>query len=473
MSSYKYLFALAIPLALSSCKVTKTYETPSLSQQIQDSLYRDHYVQDTANMATLSWKTVFQDAALQSLIEKGLANNLDIQNAVENIVQAEALLKRSKLAFLPSLNINPTVTFNKTSVRSLNFNSQVSSMMRLKTTSYQIPLTTSWELDVWGKLASSRRAQYASYLNTIEARKALNTSIIRSIANNYYQLLALDKQLRITRETVVLREKSVKTMKALMEAGIITGAAVVQSEANLAAAKVSIPDLENSIRQVENAICTLLGTPGQSITRGTLDAQAVYSGLEVGVPAQLLQYRPDVVAAELKLRQMFELTNVARTAFYPQIGLNSGTFGVSSIDLQHLFDKSIFYSFAAGIVQPIFSKGVNKANLEVAKSQQCQAYLAFRKTLLTAGQEVSNAMNNYQTATAKATSRQEQITALTKAVEYTNKLLQYSSSTNYTDVLTSEQSLLSAQLSEVNDQLQKLQAVVDLYAALGGGATME
>jgi multidrug efflux system outer membrane protein len=243
---------------------------------------------------------------------------------------------------------------------------------------------------------------------------------------------------------------------------------VVESEANRYEAEVAIPDLKRSIRETENALDLLLGRPPGPVNRDKLDAQHPITGLQTGIPAQLLQNRPDVQQAEFAFRAAFENTNAARTYFYPQFTITASG-GFSNLTLKDFFVNSVFYNIAAGLTQPIFNQGINKARLKTAQAQQMEALNNFQQSLLTAGSEVSNALYAYQTGVEKDTSRTKEITALTKAVDYTQQLLRYSSATNYTDVLTSEQALLAAQLNAVGDKLQQLQAIVNLYHALGGG----
>jgi outer membrane protein TolC len=305
-------------------------------------------------------------------------------------------------------------------------------------------------------------------LQTDAAKRAVQTQLVSTIANNYYLLLALDKQLKITEQTLQNRIKAVETMKALKDAAIVNGAAVVQSEANRYAAEVTIPDLKRRIRETENALNILLAKPGTTILRGNLDNQKTIADLKTGVPSQLLKNRPDIQQAEFAFETAFENTNLAKTYFYPSLTLTANG-GLSSLTIENLFNNSIFYSVVGGLTQPIFNRGLNKARLASAKAAQQEAYYTFQKALLTAGTEVSNYLYAYQTAQEKQGFREQQIDALTKSVDYTNELLKYSSATNYTDVLTSEQALLTAQLNGVDDELQKLQAVVNLYRALGGG----
>lgn len=460
---HKYYFIIGFSvLTLSAC-VTKKYERPAV---ISNDLYRGNTSTDSTTIADLQWKTLFVDAGLQSLIEEGIGGNLDLKQAIERIKIAEATLLQSRAALLPSLTADVSVTDAKQSRASLNFPPGIN--INTETQTYKAQLSTSWEADIWGKLSSAKRSAYASLLQSDAAKRAVQTQLIANIANGYYNLLALDKQLSITEQTIQIREKDVETMKSLKEGAVVNGAAVVQSEANLYAAQVTLPDLKRSIRETENALSILLGRGPGKIDRSTLDQQTTYSNLQTGVSAQLLQNRPDVQAAEFAFRAAFENKNVAKAYFYPALTLTANA-GLSSLSLKNFFDNSLFYNLIGGITQPIFNKGQNKARLKTAQAQQQIAFYSFQQTLLTGGQEVSDALFAYQTAAQKETTRAKQVASLTKAVDFTKELLRYSSATNYTDVLTSEQSLLAAQLSSINDRLQKLQSVVNLYRALGGG----
>ncbi len=450
-------------LSLGAC-VTQQYKRPT--ELKTDGLYRDVQSADSTNIANLPTSTLFTDPQLQVLIKEGIANNLDLKSAIERMNSAAANLRLSKDAFLPSLNLDLSATDNKQSRAALNLPSNIA--IPLETQLYRAQLSTAWELDIWGKLGSAKRSALASYLQTEAAKRAVQTQLVSSIANNYYTLLALDLQLKITEQTLASRIKNVEAIKALKEAGIVNGAAVVQSEANRYAAEVSIPDLKRSIRETENALNVLLGKSPGPIARTSFEAQQDYKDLQAGLSSLLLKNRPDVQQAEFAFRAAFENTNVAKTYFYPQLTLTANG-GLSSLTLENFFNNSIFYSIVGGLTQPIFNKGQNRARLATAKAAQQESFYSFQKTMLTAGSEVSNALYAYQTAVEKENSRANQIASLEKAVDYTKELLKYSSATNYTDVLTSEQSLLTAQLNAVNDKLQKLQAVVNLYRALGGG----
>jgi len=463
-SQLKYTFLLlTLICTVLSCKVTKPYKQPELNT---NDLYRGQSSTDTTTIASMPWESLFADTVLKALIREGLYQNLNLKVAIQKIAEARATLGQTKAAFLPSLSGNASVTRAEQSVASLDYPPGFS--INTTTTSYQLGLTSSWEADVWGQLSSAKKAAYSNLLQSDAAKRAIQTQLIADIANNYYSLLAYDKELDILTQTLQNRIKDVETMKVLKEGDVVNGAAVVQSEANRYAAEVAIPDIKRSIRETENAIDILVGRPPGALNRAKLDGQKPISDLQTGIPSQLLKNRPDVQQAEYTFRTAFENTNVARTYFYPAFTLTASG-GFSNLQLKDFFVNSVFYSIAAGLTQPIFNQGVNKARLKTAQAQQLEALYSYQQTLLTAGQEVSNALYSYQSAIDKDGSRTKQIAALVKAVDYTEQLLRYSSATNYTDVLTSEQSLLTAQLSGVDDRLQQLQAIVNLYRALGGG----
>jgi multidrug efflux system outer membrane protein len=463
-SIIKYILSIAVLICVSlSCKVTKPFKDAGT---VTNGLYRGQNNTDTATMANLPWESLFADTILNGLIKEGLNDNLNLKTAIQKIAEAQAALGQTKAAFLPSLSGNATVTRSQQSVASLNLPAGFS--INAATTSYQLGVSTSWEADIWGQLSSAKKAAYANLLGSDAAKRAVQTQLIADIANNYYNLLALDKQLEITRQTVQSRIKEVETMKALKDGDVVTGAAVVQSEANRYAAEVAIPDIKRSIRETENAIDLLLGRSPGPVNRAKLEDEKPIDNLQTGIPAQLLKNRPDVQQAQFAFRAAFETTNQARTYFYPAFTITASG-GFTNLTLKDFFFNSVFYNIAAGLTQPIFNQGINKARLKTAQAQQMEALNNFQQTLLVAGQEVSNALYAYQTAVEKDTTRAKQIEALVKSVDYTEQLLRYSSATNYTDVLTSEQALLAARLSAINDRLQQLQAIVNLYRALGGG----
>jgi len=454
MKSY---IGLMLLLVLASCKISKEYQRPDLKTA---QLYRDEQSTDTTNIASLPFKRLFTDTVLSGLITEGLKQNHDLKIAYQRIIAAGANFKQSKSAFLPDLNGNASIKQSKLAFPQ-GFGIINSS------TQYDLGLVASWEADIWGKLKSAKRSALASLLQTEEARKAVQTQLIADISSRYFALLAMDQQLLILEQTVSNRKTDVHTMKALKAANVVTGAAEVQSEASMYAAEVAIPRLQKQIREMENALCILLARPSSAIKRTSLNDQQLLVDIKAGIPAQLLENRPDVKQAEYALMAAFENTNVARKLFYPSVNLTASG-GFTSFSFKDwITPDGLFANIAAGIAQPIFNKGVNKARLTTAKALQQEAALNFEKSLLTAGAEVSNALFAYQTALTQQNIRVKQLAALQKSVDFTKKLLRYSSATNYTDVLTSEQNLLTAQLEDVDDKLQQWQAIISLYRALG------
>lgn len=456
--SIKITILLAgITVLLYACSSTNQYQR---SSAIADNLYGNVETSDS-NLSDENWEDLFNDPLLDSLIAEGLKNNLDLQAAIQRVIAAESSFKKSKADLAPSLSGEVAHTYLRNSAASYpngprfyNLNEAV--------------LQSSWEIDFWGKLNSAKKAAYANYLATDAARKAVQTRLIVNIATAYYNLLALDSKLEITKSTVKNSAELVETLKVLKESGNVTGAAVVQSEASRYAAEVTIPDIEQQIKATENMLCQLLGRTPEPVKRGKLDQQRAHGALAIGVPAELLDRRPDVMQAEYNVIQAYELTNNAKAYFYPAVTLTAET-GFEALDLNDWFDPTSFVTSVVGsLVQPIFNKRTNKTRLEIARAQQQEALLDFRSSLLNAGMEVSDALSLYEAAVKKIELREKQLEALEKSVDYTKELLTYGSAT-YTEVLDAQQSLLNAQLNNVDDHIQQLAAVVSLYRALGGG----
>ena len=443
---------------LSSCHIYKKYERPEVDA---NGLYRDPVsmtdtlVSDTANMANLPWEEVFTDPKLQDLIRTGLERNTNLQTALLQVSEARASLMTSRLSYLPSLNLTPQGGIS-------SFDGSKGSW------TWSAPVAASWQLDLFGGILNSKRAARVALEQSEAYRQAVQTQVVASIATYYYTLLMLDKQLEITEETVVLWKENVKTMKALKEGASVNEAAVVQSEANYYAVVASVSSLKDQIRQTENALSLLLRQAPQQIERGTLDEQHLPDEIKAGVPIQLLANRPDVKVAEMTLASMYYNTNSARAAFYPSITISGSAGWTNSAGSMIVNPGKVLLSALGSLTQPIFNRGANIARLKIAKAQQEEAMLAFEQAILNAGAEVSNALSQYETATQTLEQRILQINSLEKSVEYTQDLLSFGTST-YLEVLTAQQSLLSAQLSGVSDQFSQMQALVTLYQALGGG----
>ncbi|WPQ61450.1 efflux transporter outer membrane subunit [Chitinophaga sancti] len=452
------VIAVAV-LILPGCKIRQAYIRPSVET---DSLYRSVYTTDTTTIASLSWRQMFKDDKLQALIQAGIANNYDLIIAVARIKQAEANLRQAKAAFLPTLSVSPQYTRQKVAA------TQGGNLGFTPENVYAVQGNASWEIDLWGKLSSAKKASLASLLQSYAYQRSVQTKLIADIATDYYNLLAYDKQLAITVQTVKNRKEDVETNKALKVANRVNEASVAQSEANLYAAEVTIPDLQNSIRETENALCVLIGRHPGTIQRNLLDMQEVDTTLQTGLPAQLLSNRPDVQQAEYNVRYYFEQINVARAYFYPTLNITAQG-GWQSATVGDLFKSAtIFGNVVGGLTQPVFNKGLNKQRLQLAKAQYEENVATFQQTVLDAGREVSDALYNYKAVQDKASTRKLLLDAWFRSVDYNRELLKNGYVT-YTDVLTSEQSYLSAQLSGVNDRLQQLTSLVTLYKSLGGG----
>jgi NodT family efflux transporter outer membrane factor (OMF) lipoprotein len=416
----------------------------------------------------MPWQEVFEDPQLRTLIEEALQNNLNLQSAIQQIRIAEADFYQGKMSLYPSLSADGNFSYSEQSDNSINFGGDLGDVNIPPSEMYSLSLNSSWEIDVWGKLTSSKRASFAALLQTEATRRAVQTRLIAQVANAYYRLLTLDRQLEITKQTVEYRRQDVQTVKSLKESGIVTGVSVQQSIANRLAAEITLQELKQQITEQEHALSILLGRAPGSIKRNSLAEQSAIDSLETGLPAQLLRNRPDIVAAEYAFRSAFELTNNARAQFYPSFRLTAEG-GYQSLQTSDLFQPgSVFYNLVAGLTQPIFNNGQNKAQLKRSKARQEQALLQLKSSIINASGEVSNALSQFKNTQRKLELNRQQLEALENAVEYSRELLQYGDA-NYTEVLTAQQNYLSVQLSNVNYKLQQLTAGVDLYRALGGG----
>jgi len=458
-----FLVMLISAFTLQSCFVAKTYERPPL-EETQNLFRTDALPTDSTSMAEVSWKELFTDASLMRYIEEGLQNNIDIRIAIQQVLAAEAYVKQGKAAYFPSINGNATVTHQE-----LSKNSQFGSFLsETSTNQFELTANLSWEADIWGKIRSNKRAFEAEYLQSVAAHQAVKTRLIADIASTYYQLLSLDAQLEITKRSIITRDSSVYTIQALKDAGQVTQVAVDQNIAQYNNARAIQVDLETAIFQTENTLSILLGKGPQHFERSVLDDQQLQSDLKLGVLYTLLSNRPDVIAAENNLVRAFELTNVARSNFYPSLTLTA-TGGFQSLELDQLLNtNSLFANIVSGLAQPIFNQRKIRTQKEVADVQQEQALLEFKRSLLVAGNEVSNALYAYNAETRKFEYRELEVQALRNAESNSSELLK-NGYANYLDLLIARQSALSAELNVIDSKLQQLLAIVDLYESLGGG----
>lgn len=450
---------MCVAAMMSSCHIYKAYDRPEAITA--SGIYRDPasatdtLASDTANMGNLPWQEIFRDAKLQALIEEGLNNNVDVQAAALRVKEAKVMLTSAKLSYLPSINIAPQGT--ATSMDDGNY-----------VKAYTLPTVASWEFDLFGKILNSKRGQKVAYQNSQYAQQAVRSSIICGIANVYYSLLMLDRQVAITTETSDIYKENVRVMEAMKTAGMTTEAGVAQMRAASNQIDASLIDLKRQVRETENSLAILLGRTPQTIERTTLDEQVMPEKLMAGVPLQLLENRPDVKMAEMTLAAAYYSTNQARAAFYPGLTI-TGTAGWTNGSNISVSNPGVFLMQAmASLAQPIFNKGKLIANLKVTKAEEKIAQMNYQQTILKAGKEVSDALFLFDCQNKKLENDKVRVEQLDKAVIATKALFQSASAT-YLEVLTAQQSLLSAQLSEVADNFQRIQAVINLYSAVGGG----
>lgn len=459
---YKIVLPVLVAFVMQSCFTAKTYERPEVQT---DNLYRMETVStDTTSLGDLAWNKLFTDPILQEHITNGLQNNLDIRIAMQNIAASEAYMKQGKAGYFPSIGLGADWTHQE-----LSRNSQFGALLQDRNTDqYQLTGNLSWEADIWGKIRSNKRATSATYLQTLAAKQAVQTQLIANIAKTYFQLLSLDAQLKLVDSTLVNRTESIEVIKALKEAGNVTEVGVRQTEAQLYTTQLIKEDLKNSIVVLENAFNILLGEGSKSVNRSALQTQSINADIKIGVPTLLLRKRPDVIAAEYNLISNFEMTNVARSAFYPSLKITA-TGGLQTIDIDKLFTaNSLFASVVTGLTQPLFNKRQIKTSFEVAKANQEKAYLQFQQTLLVAGREVSDALQNYSNETTKLEIRKKQVESLKSAAGFSDELLEYGL-VNYLEVLTAKDQALNTELNLIDNQYNQYNAIITLYRALGGG----
>jgi len=447
---------------LSSCGLYNKYERPDVTAEgiVRDplSLVDTLAVKDTTSFGNLPWRQLFTDPQLQALIQQGLDSNPDLLNAALNVKMVNEQLKVARLAFIPSVALTPQGT-----IASLQTNPSVT------TKSYQVPVSASWNVDLFGNLLNAKRSAQMQLLATKDYQTVVKCNIVSGIANLYYTLLMLDRQIEIVTDMELLTKETWEKMQFMKENRVGYRSTAVQSaEAAYYSVQSQKVDLLRQVREMENSLSLLIGQPAQTIARGKLAAQSLPQTFAAGVGIQLLNNRADVHASEMTLAQCFYDVQQARSRFYPSITI-TGT-GAFTNNNGLVNPGKMLWSAVAGLVQPIFQHGQIVAGLKVAKLQYEQAYNTWQNTVLKAGNEVSNALVTYNASAEKGNLDSKRVEVLRKNVEDTKKLMESSSNTTYLEVISAQSNLLNAEISEVTDQFNKMQAVVNLYQALGGGA---
>lgn len=462
MKRYNFLIIGLAAVTLTGCKsLYGKYERPAVNTSglIRDAVNDNDTlaVTDTTSFANIPWRSVFTDPQLQTLIEKTLANNPDLLNAALNIDMAEAQLKVAKLAFLPGITFTPQGTISTWDGQKAN-----------KT--YSLPVNASWDANLFGNLTAAKRSTQVSMLQMKDYQVAVQTKLIANVANMYYTLLMLDKQLQIVTDMEKLTKDTWGIMKVqLQTVRGVRSTAVQSAESNYLSVQTQKEDIKRQIRETENSLSLVMGEQAHAISRSTLDAQSLPTTFSTGVGVQLLSNRADVHANEMALANCFYNIEVARSRFYPSLTIsasgaytNSGGMGITN-------PGKILLSAVGSLTQPIFMNGQLRAGLRVAEDQYKQALNTWQSSVLSAGSEVSNALVLYNASDAKSKLEQKRIAVLKKNVEDARNLMASAGAT-YLEVITAQSNLLNAQLNQVQDDFSKMQAVVNLYYALGGGA---
>ncbi len=447
-------------LLLSSCGLYNKYERPEVDTKglVRDtvSLTDTLAVADTASFGNLPWRSVFTDPQLQALIQQGLDNNPDLLNAALNVHMVSEALKVAKLAFLPSVALSPQGTLQ-------SFDGAAA------TKSYSLPVTASWNVDLFGNLLSVKRSAQMQLIATKDYQTVVKCNIISGIANLYYTLLMLDRQVEIVTDMEGLTKETWEKMRFMHDNRVGYRSTAVQSaEAAYYQVQTQKIDLQRQIREIENSLSLLLGQPGQTIARGTFAGQYLPSEFATGVGIQMLTNRADVHSYEMALAQCFYDIETARSRFYPSITI-SGTAAFTNQNGMVNPGKMLLQAVGS-LVQPIFQHGQIVAGLKVAKDKYEQAFNDWQNSIYKAGNEVSNALSSYNAYADKVVLDGKRVAVLKQNVVDTKKLMESSSNTTYLEVITAQSNLLNAEINEISDQFSKMQSVVNLYQALGGGA---
>ena len=445
-------------LSLTGCKsLYGTYKRPEVKTDglVRDPINDQTTLEGANDFGQLPWRDVFTDTNLQAIIEKTLTNNPDLLNAALNIDIAEQQLGAAKLAFLPSLAFAPQGTIT-------HFGSHVEA-----TKSYTLPIASSWEIDLFGNLRNAKKAAQMAMIQMQDYKVAVQTRLICNVANLYYTLLMLDRQNKIVTDMATLTKSTWDMMQLQMDYGRARSTSVQSAQSAYYGVQARATDIKKQTREVENSLSLLMGEPVHSIARGTLDNQKLPSNFSGGIGVEILSNRADVHANEMALAKCFYNVNQARARFYPSLSITAS--GGWSNGNGMVNPAKLLFNAIGKLTQPIFMQGKLRAGLRVAEDQYKIAYNKWQNSVLTAGSEVSNALVAYNAAEEKDVLYTKQIEILKKNVEQTQMLYNQSSS-SYLEVITAQQNLLNAEISQVQDQFSKLQAIVNLYYALGGGS---
>lgn len=461
------ILTFAIALGSVSCVSKLAYTEPDLPLPEK---FQYTATADTASIANLEWKQFFSDPILQGLIEKGIKNNYDLQIALKQVASSQEKLKQAKYMQYPDVGFGVAAQISKPSKNSMNGQSLNLFLGQSHVEDYNAAFNLSWEADIWGKIKNQQEVSRMQYLQTYEGSKAIQTQVVAAIAQGYYNLLMLDKQLAIAKSNLELSSNTLMITKKMWESGDTTSLGVQQANAQKQATELLISQLEQNIAIQENALSILVGETPNKVNR-TLEMSdtSLPQNIMAGLPAAMVSRRPDVRQQELVLLESNVMVGIAQANMYPSLKITANG-GVNSFKFDNWFQipASLFGSVLGGITQPIFQKRQLKTDFEVAKIQREKNVLAFRQSVLNAVGEVSDALVSNENLKVQEQKATEQTTTLKDGIK-SAQLLYRGGSANYLEVITAQGNSLQAELNLASIKRQRLSSIVDLYRALGGG----
>ena len=467
MKRFNIFTILLLALIWSGCSVSKDLALP---ESLAPKMFRNMAPKDSSSIGDLPLKNFINDLTVQNLIDTALVKNYDMQIALKNIDAAEVLFKQSKLGYLPELKLQVTASSSRPSDNSLNGLSLNQFTGSTHIEDYNANLGVFWEADIWGKIRNQKAGALASFLQTEEARKAVQTRLVANVAQGYYNLLMLDAQLEIARKNLKLNDSTLRIINLQFDAGQVTSLAIQQAEAQQLNAAQLIPRLEQNVALQENALSVLIGTLPKSINRtNRLDKMAIPQDLNAGFPSALLSRRPDIKSAELALNVANAKVGVATASLYPSLVI-SASGGINSFKASNWFSMpaSLFGLVSGGITQPIFQRGQLKSNLELAKIDREKTVIQFRQSVINAVGEVSDELTKVEKLKTQYSIAEKRAQTLQQASKNASLLFK-SGMANYLEVITAQGNLLQSELELTTIKTEQLNAVVGLYRSLGGG----
>ncbi|WP_306352801.1 TolC family protein [Flavobacterium sp. '19STA2R22 D10 B1'] len=463
----KYIVLFLVVTVFNACKVSKDIATPQAELPTN---FRNTTVSDTSSIADIKWKSFFTETTLQKLIDSAIVRNYDMQIALKNIEASELQFKQTKWGNVPELRLGVTANSNSPSENSLNGLSTSQFLGKSHVEDYNANLTLSWEADIWGKIRNQKKGALATYLQTTEARKVIQTNIVSQVSQGYYNLLMLDAQLAIAKKNLALNTNTLFIIKLQYDAGQVTSLSVQQAEAQQLVAAQLVPLLEQNIIIQENALSILAGSLPTAVERTTdLDGIKIPENLSTGLPSAIVSRRPDVRSHELALNIANAKVGITKASMYPSLNITASG-GVNSFESSNWFNipASLFGTVAGAVAQPLLQRKQLRTQYEIAKVEREKTVLQFRQSVLIAVGEVSDALAKVEKLKSQLDFAQTRTTTLQKATTNADLLFK-NGMANYLEVITAQSNVLQSELDLASLKKQQLNAVVDLYRSLGGG----